>query len=81
MTLRTSATSTPLWFDVEKRYKTMNRYQYPYHQQLWFDVEKRYKTIDLCEMFPDAQLWFDVEKRYKTIPRSDIGRTACCGLM
>ena len=34
-----------LWFDVEKRYKTI-RHRHRGHQAgLWFDVEKRYKTI------------------------------------
>ena len=36
-----------LWFDVEKRYKTIAAWEIPFIRELWFDVEKRYKTIDL----------------------------------
>ena len=34
-----------LWFDVEKRYKTINYRNVSGMAQLWFDVEKRFKTI------------------------------------
>ena len=34
-----------LWFDVEKRYKTIRTAVRRSVQQLWFDVEKRYKTM------------------------------------
>ena len=34
-----------LWFDVEKRYKTIRNRKNRTIIQLWFDVEKRYKTI------------------------------------
>ena len=36
-----------LWFDVEKRYKTIHLANVSQLHQLWFDVEKRYKTIVL----------------------------------
>ena len=43
-----------LWFDVEKRYKTMSVASSVAAKELWFDVEKRYKTMDriirICEM-------------------------------
>ena len=56
-----------LWFDVEKRYKTICRRGQGVLRPLWFDVEKRYKTITRRRKRGDAELWFDVEKRYKTI--------------
>ena len=34
-----------LWFDVEKRYKTIQSVDSSSALLLWFDVEKRYKTI------------------------------------
>ena len=34
-----------LWFDVEKRYKTISVFFGNDTGKLWFDVEKRYKTI------------------------------------
>ena len=34
-----------LWFDVEKRYKTIAFNPLVIKITLWFDVEKRYKTI------------------------------------
>ena len=35
-----------LWFDVEKRYKTIEFAMSATPYSLWFDVEKRYKTIN-----------------------------------
>ena len=42
----------PLWFDVEKRYKTIAVLHRVDGVLLWFDVEKRYKTIDavICDL-------------------------------
>ena len=34
-----------LWFDVERRYKTIYPIIALVFIQLWFDVERRYKTI------------------------------------
>ena len=34
-----------LWFDVERRYKTIVVAVVPAEWRLWFDVERRYKTI------------------------------------
>ena len=34
-----------LWFDVERRYKTMAASGQCASFQLWFDVERRYKTM------------------------------------
>ena len=34
-----------LWFDVERRYKTIMEREYKEAFRLWFDVERRYKTI------------------------------------
>ena len=47
--MRTSAskTSLQLWFDVEKKYKTIEALRTEYEKGLWFDVEKKYKTIKL----------------------------------
>ena len=39
-----------LWFDVEKRYKTMAPRNRPTRLQLWFDVEKRYKTMCVAKV-------------------------------
>ena len=36
-----------LWFDVERRYKTIYGQQKQLAAELWFDVERRYKTIPL----------------------------------
>ena len=40
-----------LWFDVEKRYKTIAALGKEGRSQLWFDVEKRYKTIPLLKLW------------------------------
>ena len=37
-----------LWFDVEKKYKTIFRDDEQAGEGLWFDVEKKYKTIYKC---------------------------------
>ena len=70
-----------LWFDVERRYKTMNTRPTMQRHRLWFDVERRYKTIIYLRISANGELWFDVERRYKTISgvgdRLDDG----CGLM
>ena len=34
-----------LWFDVERRYKTITSTGRELTPVLWFDVERRYKTI------------------------------------
>ena len=34
-----------LWFDVERRYKTIAGLTTALRPLLWFDVERRYKTI------------------------------------
>ena len=34
-----------LWFDVEKKYKTIPTFTTWASRELWFDVEKKYKTI------------------------------------
>ena len=34
-----------LWFDVERRYKTMKSAEKGELKKLWFDVERRYKTM------------------------------------
>ena len=34
-----------LWFDVERRYKTIISQAAEGASKLWFDVERRYKTI------------------------------------
>ena len=34
-----------MWFDVEKRYKTIYSVVDVVGDLLWFDVEKRYKTM------------------------------------
>ena len=36
---------TQLWFDVERRYKTIFYRYVASTRELWFDVERRYKTI------------------------------------
>ena len=56
-----------LWFDVERRYKTILRQLNETLPWLWFDVERRYKTIGTLSCFGREQLWFDVERRYKTM--------------
>ena len=37
-------TNYTLWFDVEKKYKTIRDFKHHLLRQLWFDVEKKYKT-------------------------------------
>ena len=76
-----SATSSLLWFDVEKRYKTMHHDEVRPGARLWFDVEKRYKTIAAQPPAMLPWLWFDVEKRYKTIRIVSIVHSLRCGLM
>ena len=73
--------SQRLWFDVERRYKTIVTIDFKKDDGLWFDVERRYKTIAAPDCRRLQQLWFDVERRYKTIRTR--GRTSwpCCGLM
>ena len=34
-----------LWFDVERRYKTILGSVFKRATRLWFDVERRYKTM------------------------------------
>ena len=70
-----------LWFDVEKRYKTMYLREVRGLSELWFDVEKRYKTIVSNFNYFKSMLWFDVEKRYKTISDSKAPINRRCGLM
>ena len=41
----TSCQGASLWFDVERRYKTMQVIGFQTMNLLWFDVERRYKTI------------------------------------
>ena len=65
-----------LWFDVERRYKTIISHSNMHLFLLWFDVERRYKTIeDACAKYSE-QLWFDVERRYKTITQRRVS-TPC----
>ena len=45
-------TNYTLWFDVEKKYKTIWAPCSPLHSRLWFDVEKKYKTM-FGEIFAD----------------------------
>ncbi len=45
MPIKERNTSHMLWFDVEKRYKTIHSSVNVVLQKLWFDVEKRYKTM------------------------------------
>ena len=70
-----------MWFDVEKRYKTILTDEVRKKDKLWFDVEKRYKTIPHEEDIQRHQLWFDVEKRYKTIGIMTGLHLFGCGLM
>ena len=56
-----------LWFDVEKKYKTITMSMISDPSRLWFDVEKKYKTIMLKLSVIGNLLWFDVEMKYKTI--------------
>ena len=42
-----------LWFDVERRYKTMVQGTHPRSAALWFDVERRYKTMPI--LIPSRQ--------------------------
>ena len=39
------AAEKELWFDVERRYKTILTSNGKITSQLWFDVERRYKTM------------------------------------
>ena len=55
-----------LWFDVEKKYKTITQGCRKRVPRLWFDVEKKYKTISFALKVWRLELWFDVEKKYKT---------------
>ena len=41
-------TNYTLWFDVEKKYKTIGSVNMHHHSLLWFDVEKKYKTMRGC---------------------------------
>ena len=70
-----------LWFDVEKKYKTMQHGFTEGSGTLWFDVEKKYKTIDLSKVNVKSLLWFDVEKKYQTIVKICVGKSISCGLM
>ena len=70
-----------LWFDVERRYKTILRQNLLGAWRLWFDVERRYKTICTRQERHFPQLWFDVERRYKTMLAMSIEYTKSCGLM
>ena len=50
-----------LWFDVERRYKTMLPMVDTPAETLWFDVvERRYKTIFGRDTHVQHQLWFDI---------------------
>ena len=53
-----------LWFDVERRYKTIDGTRMPRTGRLWFDVERRYKTIQTLGGEYNGKLWFDVERQY-----------------
>ena len=81
MTWAHGAGRAELWFDVEKRYKTIRCTPTKSVRQLWFDVEKRYKTIHLTSHLFIYKLWFDVEKRYKTMAACEITAIDGCGLM
>ena len=70
-----------LWFDVEKKYKTIAYLKLTSWRRLWFDVEKEYKTIPRNGMCETTSLWFDVEKKYKTIHAAISGHVPRCGLM
>ena len=70
-----------LWFDVERRYKTMVCAMARQRQWLWFDVERRYKTIAQSVVNVMDVLWFDVERRYKTIEQFFAFANGSCGLM
>ncbi len=65
-------TNYTLWFDVEKKYKTIRLKKAYFDGSLWFDVEKKYKTISSTNFFTLQRLWFDVEKKYKTIDYFEI---------
>ncbi len=43
-----------LWFDVEKKYKTIISKIWNTNRKLWFDVEKKYKTMLLGVVRPPA---------------------------
>ena len=70
-----------LWFDVERRYKTIFLFMGKVAPPLWFDVERRYKTICSFLSMLFITLWFDVERRYKTIRFRATARVPSCGLM
>ena len=70
-----------MWFDVERRYKTILPLHDYITQELWFDVERRYKTITPRVIMTDVLLWFDVERRYKTIQSHGELVGDSCGLM
>ena len=76
-------TSVPitLWFDVERRNKTICALYVLMSQLLWFDVERRNKTIIGASEAGTVLLWFDVERRNKTIPNSLVTTKSGCGLM
>ena len=70
-----------LWFDVERRYKTIYTEKKEMSRWLWFDVERRYKTIVEIVRYSGQELWFDVERRYKTIGQNTSTDTSSCGLL
>ena len=70
-----------LWFDVERRYKTILTLPPMARTWLWFDVERRYKTIYTEKKEMRRWLWFDVERRYKTIAQRGENLATGCGLM
>ena len=43
--MRLHGSHSGLWFDVEKKYKTIGLDYYLEKLRLWFDVEKKYKTM------------------------------------
>ena len=45
MKTRQGQTFQSLWFDVERRYKTILAVFASNSTELWFDVERRYKTM------------------------------------
>ena len=70
-----------LWFDVEKRHKTIAASGVWRFPQLWFDVEKRHKTMRKALFCVLTALWFDVEKRHKTMKYVPVQQQHSCGLM
>ena len=81
MSSTSNGMSSLLWFDVERRYKTIRQSLRHWQQQLWFDVERRYKTIIESTDNNRLLLWFDVERRYKTIWTEAELIQISCGLM